>query len=164
LSFAGKSKTLDTLMHFRSLEEETPALPDIIKNHIPSLNKKNVINNFWNEPKYENQKKNYIDVMTNFLKKIRPGYESNYYKGALINSIEQYILQMKSNKIVFIENIISIKKKILKVIIKFLFRYKIHSFNKLEKQIKILKNKNVSVNDNDLNQIISAINGRNKKK
>jgi glycosyltransferase domain-containing protein len=164
LSFAGKSKTLDTLMHFRSLENLP--IPNIINNHIPSLNLKNKIKNFWYEPEYENEKKRYIAVMTNFLKKLRSGYESDYYKDALINSIEKYILQCKSDKRkrTFIENIISFLKKIIRLIVKILFRYELHKFKKLEEQMTILKNKNISVNYNDLNQIISEINSGNNKK
>ena len=75
LSFAGKSKTLDILMHFRSLEEETPPLPSIIKNQIPSLNIKNDIKKLWYEPEYEKQKKHYIAVMVDFLKRLKPEHK-----------------------------------------------------------------------------------------
>lgn len=157
LSFAGKSKTLDTLMHFRSLEEGTPPLPSITKNQIPSLNLKNDIKNFWYKHKYEKQKKHYIALMTNFLKRLKPEYKSEYYEEALINSIDAYILQAKSDKKIFFLEIISLIKKIIKLLFKVLFKIRLHRFKELENEVRILEAKGVSINYKDLNQIISAI-------
>ena len=74
------SKTLDELMYFRSLEEDSPSIHHIIKNRIPSLNLKNTIDKFWNEPQFEKQK---IKLMEN--------------EGILVNykDINQIILALK---------------------------------------------------------------------
>mgnify|MGYP003334689603 CR=1 FL=1 len=48
--------------------------------------------------------------MTNFLKRLKPEYKSEYYEEALINSIDAYILQAKSNKKIFFLEIISLIK------------------------------------------------------
>ena len=58
LSFAGKSKTLNMIMHFRFFEDDSKPIPHLMKNHIPSLNLRNQIHKFWIES--INQKKKNI--------------------------------------------------------------------------------------------------------
>jgi len=78
-------------MYFRSLEEDSPSIHHIIKNRIPSLNLKNTIDKFWNEPQFEKQKIKLINVTSGFLKTLKPEYSLNYCRNALTSSIELYI-------------------------------------------------------------------------
>ena len=162
LSFAGKSKTVEELMYFRSMEEDSPSIAHVIKNHIPSLNLKNKIDRFWNESQFEKQKIKFINVMSYLLQTLKPEYSLDYCRKALTSSIELYI-----KNVILIQN----KKKNLSPLIKII----IYNFlptlvinilikirkrlirNSLLNQIKIIENEGILVNYKDINQIILAL-------
>jgi|TARA_B110000259_G_C14017217_1_gene401758 glycosyltransferase domain-containing protein len=158
LSFAGKSITLDTLMHFRSFEEDTPSIPSITKNHIPSLNLKNKIDKFWLEPQNEKLKIDFINVLSKFLKSIKPEYQLDYCKDALITAVDGYIHERRSKaKLFFLRTIIYIKQ-FIKFTLKALFKVRVHQFKNLANIENLLRAKGVSVNHDDIDKIISALN------
>ena len=162
LSFAGKSKTVEELMYFRSMEEDSPSIAHVVKNHIPSLNLKNKIDRFWNESQFEKQKIKFINVMSYLLQTLKPEYSLDYCRKALTSSIELYI-----KNVILIQN----KKKNLSPLIKII----IYNFlptlvinilikirkrlirNSLLNQIKIIENEGILVNYKDINQIILAL-------
>jgi len=162
LSFAGKSKTLDELMYFRSLEEDSPSLHHIIKNHIPSFNLKNTIDRFWNEPQFEKQKVKFINVMSSFLKTMKPEYSLDYCRNALTRSIELHIknsLLIKNKKKDFSSNIKIIIYNFLptlvrNILIKIIYRL---IKNSLLEQTKLMENEGILVNYKDINQIILVL-------
>ena len=161
-SFAGKSKTLDELMHFRSLEEDSPSTHNIIKNHIPSLNLKNTIDRFWNEPQFEKQKVKFINVMSGLLKTMKPEYSLDYCRNALTSSIELYIknsLLIKNKKKDFSSYIKIIIYNFLPTLVRNIvikIRYRLIR-NSLLDQIKLMENEGILVNYKDINQIILAL-------
>jgi glycosyltransferase domain-containing protein len=162
LSFVGKSKTLDELMYFRSMEEDSPSIHRVIKNHIPSLNLKNTIDRFWYEPQFEKQKIKFINVMSSLLKNLKPNYSLDYCRNALTSSIELYVknlLLIKNKKKNFsshakiliynflptsvINNLIKIRDRLIG--------------NSLLDQIKIMEDEGILVDHRDINQIILAL-------
>ena len=162
LSFAGKSKTLDELMYFRSMEEDSPSIAHVIKNHIPSLNLKNKIDRFWNEPRFEKQKIKFINVMSCFLQTLKPEYSLDYCRSALTSSIELYIknsILIKNKKKDFssyikikIYNFLPtlVKNTLIKI------KYRLIK-NSLLDQIKLIEDEGILVNYKDINQIILAL-------
>jgi len=162
LSFAGKSKTVDELMYFRSMEEDSPSIAHVIKNHIPSLNLKNKIDRFWNESQFEKQKIKFINVMSCFLQTLKPEYSLDYCRNALTSSIELYnknvILTQnkKKNFSPFIKMIIYnfLPTLVINILIKIRKRL---IRNSLLNQIKIIENEGILVNYKDINQIILAL-------
>ena len=162
LSFAGKSKTLDELMYFRSLEEDSPSIHHIIKNHIPSLNLKNTIDRFWNEPQFEKQKIKFISLMSGLLKTLKPEYSLDYCRNALTSSIELYIknsLLVKNKKKDFSSYIKIIIYNFLPTLVKNIvikIRYRLIR-NSLLDQIKLMEKEGILVNYKDINQIILAL-------
>ena len=162
LSFAGKSKTLDELMYFRSLEEDSPSLHHIIKNHIPSLNLKNTIDRFWNEPQFEEQKIKFINVMSSLLKTSKPEYSLDYCRNALTSSIDLYIknsLLIKNKKKNFSSYIKIIIYNFLPTLVRNILikiRYRLIK-NSLLDQIKLIEDEGILVNYKDINQIILAL-------
>ena len=166
LSFAGKSKTLDVLMYFRSLETETPSIPSTIKNHIPSLNIKNQIQKIWFETKHEKLKINFINVTSNFLASLKPEFSLDYCKEALIQSMDNYVIRInkkkKNNILISLKN----SKKlviIINFIIRFLYKFGLYKYKKLMSVINSLEAQGVEVNHRDLNQIILSLNHSKKK-
>tara|TARA_B100001057_G_C22869145_1_gene957937 strand:+ start:4357 stop:5349 length:993 start_codon:yes stop_codon:yes gene_type:complete len=163
LSFAGKSKTLDILMYFRSFEDDSPPIPNITKNHIPSLNLKNKIYKIWFNSRYEKLKMNFINVTSNFLFSLRPEVGLNNCKNALIKSLDNFVISRINNenknilsKIYYI--ILKLIKNIKKFIIKLLFKVEIYKYKSLADVIKLLEKQGVNVNHKDLNQITFALN------
>ena len=162
LSFAGKSKTLDELMYFRSLDEDSPPIHHIIKNHIPSLNLKNTIDRFWNETQFERQKKKFISFMSSFLKTLKPEYSLDYCKNALTCSIELYIknsLLIKNKKKDFSLYIKILIYNFLPTLVKNIvikIRYRLIR-NSLLDEIKLMENEGILVNYKDINKIILAL-------
>ena len=162
LSFAGKSKTVDELMYFRSMEEDSPSIAHVIKNHIPSLNLKNKIDRFWNESQFEKQKIKFINVMSCFLQTLKPEYSLDYCRNALTSSIELYnknvilIQNKKKNFSPFIKMIIYnfLPTLVINILIKIRKRL---IRNSLLNQIKIIENEGILVNYKDINQIILAL-------
>ena len=162
LSFAGKSKTVEELMYFRSMEEDSPSIAHVIKNHIPSLNLKNKIDRFWNESQFEKQKIKFINVMSCFLQTLKPEYSLDYCRNALTSSIELYnknvILTQnkKKNFSPFIKMIIYnfLPTLVINILIKIRKRL---IRNSLLNQIKIIENEGILVNYKDINQIILAL-------
>ena len=161
-SFAGKSKTFDELMYFRSMEEDSPSIHHIIKNHIPSFNLRNKIDRFWNEPQFEKQKIKFINVMSCLLQTLKPEYSLDYCRNALTRSIELHIknsLLIKNKKKDFSSYI---KMKIYNflptlvrnILIK--IRYRLIK-NSLLDQIKLMEDEGILVNYKDINQIILAL-------
>lgn len=158
LSFAGKSKTLDTLMHFRSFEDDTPPIPNITKNHIPSLNLKNSINKFWVEPQNEKLKIDFINVLSKFLKSTKPEYQLDYCKDALITAVDEYVLERRSKAKLFFLRKITYIKQFIKFTINALFKFKVHRYKNLSDIENLFRTKGVSVNQEDIDKIISVLN------
>ena len=161
-SFAGKSKTFDELMYFRSMEEDSPSIHHIIKNHIPSFNLRNKIDRFWNEPQFEKQKIKFINVMSCLLQTLKPEYSLDYCRNALTRSIELHIknsLLIKNKKKDFSSNIKIIIYNFLptlvrNILIKIIYRL---IKNSLLEQTKLMENEGILVNYKDINQIILVL-------
>ena len=162
LSFAGKSKTIDELMYFRSLDEDSPPIHHIIKNHIQSLNLKNTIDRFWNETKFERQKIKFISIVSSFLKTLKPEYSLDYCRNALTCSIELYIknsLLIKNKKKDFSLYIKILIYNFLPTLVKNIvikIRYRLIR-NSLLDEIKLMENEGILVNYKDINKIILAL-------
>ena len=96
--------------------------------------------------------------MSKFLKSIRPEYQLDYCKDALITAVDGYIYQRKSKaKFFFLGTIISIKQ-FIKFTLKALFKVRVHQFKNLADIENLLIAKGVSVNHDDIDKIISALN------
>lgn len=169
LSFAGKSKTLDILMYFRSIEDDSPSIHNITKNHIPSLNLKNQIHKIWLNSKYEKLKMNFINVTSNFLFSLKSEVGLNNCKNALIKSLDNFVISRINNENKNILQIFSyviskLINYIKEFIIKILFKVEIYKYKSLVDVIKLLETQGVNVNYKDLNQIILALNFSKKNK
>lgn len=163
LSFAGKSKTLDILMYFRSFEDDSPPIPNITKNHIPSLNLKNKIHKIWFNSKYENLKLDFINVISNFLFSLKPENSFDDCKNALTKSLDNFVMNRindkKENMLSMIYyKILLLMRNIKKFIIRLLFRIKFYKYKSLADVIKLLETQGVNVNHKDLNQITTILN------
>ena len=161
LSFVGKSKTLDVIMHFRSLEQGSISIPMLIKNHTPSLNLKNQISHFWTENIYEKQKKDYIILMSEFLKKLKPKYKFDYCKDALVNSIEKYLesrFAKQNLKKTLFYKVKYFIKNITKLISFYLLKIEIHQSKSLENILRLFIKRGIIINQKDLKRVISLIN------
>jgi glycosyltransferase domain-containing protein len=163
LSFSGKSKTLDVLMYYRSLEDETPPIHNIIKNHIPSLNCNNQIYKIWFEAKHEKLKTNFINITSSFMASLKPELNLNYCKVSLIACLDKYVNDKNSRQkkkifLAFFYLISKIPQNIKKLIIKFLLKFKINKYKSLIEVVNFLESQGTRVNHKDLDQIISTIN------
>lgn len=85
LSFSGKSKTLNTLMHMRSLGENEP-----IRNDIPSLTTANSIVSWWRSSQFDSQKIHFIDLISSRLKTAVEGFDDDYYRESIAGAIDAY--------------------------------------------------------------------------
>ena len=150
LSFAGKSKTLDMLMYFRSFEKGSPP----IRNNIQSLDVKNKINFFWEDLKFNQQKSNFVNILSKELASLETGYNLDYCKNAVTSALDSYCKFNKKKKqhwvIHKIYSIfpISIKEKLKNIFI---------SHVKLIDVIKKIQKEGVYVNYHDVKIIKDLI-------
>ena len=102
LSFAGKSKTINQLMHIRSSEEDSQP----IRNNIPTLTPQNSIHHFWIKKKFNQQKILFISILTKELHLISQNKKYEYCERALISSIDA-LCKKKKIYLVFLHKFLS---------------------------------------------------------
>ena len=165
LSYCGKSKVLNNLMHFRSSGEGTP-----IRNNIPSLSLKNTLYDIWRTEKYGVLWNEFISSVSSvcdefLVMQLNPRSP----KLALERAIDAYCRRLETSGIrtrlvVFLKRFIpSILKDRLRFLLelrKRLSRRKILSSGKLtlEQQIKQLDLSGVDVDYDDVKLVLASIN------
>lgn len=161
LSYCGKSKVLNNLMHFRSHGEAVP-----IRNNIPSLSTKNTLSDIWKSNRHLNLRKGFVSIVSDALEELSTcEAKDGSGKIAVENAIDAYckcIQSMeKSDRFTgFVKKIIpdAIRKKLKYLTPLKRGRHLASDQKSLEEAIRDLEVLGIYVDRNDVGDVISSIN------
>jgi len=156
----GKSKIIPKLMWMRNLEEIPIRKINIpkIKNSIQSDSNKVLIQNWWYQKKFQKEKEDFLYRMKKASDEILVGQSFKFTEIEIDKFFQFFIKKNKSSKKILLRKKINIiLQKIKKLIKIILFSNEIIQKKTLLEQASLLESQGVSVNYNDLENVVSAL-------
>ena len=148
----GKTKIISELMWMRNMNENTPH-----RGTSPATTVSFTINDWWNDKRYKNEKKDFLFRMKNACEEIGESENSKLKEDKIAEFFKLYINKVYLNQSLLRKILNLINPKIKKFIKSTLGLKKNLDNQSIEDQAKILETQGILVNHKDLDLIVSTL-------